>query len=460
MMSAWPSKDEMRAARKTVRFEVLRRETLAPTAAMQNALGIPCHGRNRADRAVALPGRRAVRPRTAHFASGAGGGDHPDHAGILGDHHPVARRGSNVGAHQQHGALHGRRGRGSPGCWACALARRCCRPSTSTTPPLARHCCTGWCGFAGTGCNSPWNPTSTCRRSRLLDAPRRHRQCKDIRIIAGGGAGMKPSQFEYHGARHGRRSGRHAGAIRARRRPSAGRWPDFGGGDGDASGAPRPSDRHQRRGRAGQADGLRRPADDRRLRAPRGVGRRPAPGPLGRLLGLVQHHIAHPPIRARGTFCGSLANADAASEWCLLAVALDAQIELRSARGSRTMARRRLPAGLYVHGDRADEMITAASLPLLPDDTRVGFYEICPSRRRFRPGDGAGDHRPGPVRGGRQLGIPPAPAARQPKLRWPPAPVSPKRPTRLPPRSNLPEEDPYLRALAATAVLRALTEAR
>ncbi len=33
--------DEMRAARKTVRFEVLRRETLAPTSAVQAALGIP-----------------------------------------------------------------------------------------------------------------------------------------------------------------------------------------------------------------------------------------------------------------------------------------------------------------------------------------------------------------------------------------------------------------------------------
>jgi GntR family transcriptional regulator len=38
--------DEMRAARKTVRFEVLSRETLAPTSAVQTALGI------RADEAI------------------------------------------------------------------------------------------------------------------------------------------------------------------------------------------------------------------------------------------------------------------------------------------------------------------------------------------------------------------------------------------------------------------------
>ena len=39
-------------------------------------------------------------------------------------------------------------------------------------------------------------------------------------------------------------------------------------------------------------------------------------GPLGKLLADVVRHIAHYPIRNRGTFCGSLAHADPASEWC------------------------------------------------------------------------------------------------------------------------------------------------
>src|SRR5437016_5265725 len=43
-------------------------------------------------------------------------------------------------------------------------------------------------------------------------------------------------------------------------------------------------------------------------------------GPLGRLLATVVRHIAHYPIRTRGTFCGSIANADPASEWCAVAV--------------------------------------------------------------------------------------------------------------------------------------------
>src|SRR6185312_15111200 len=61
-------------------------------------------------------------------------------------------------------------------------------------------------------------------------------------------------------------------------------------------------------------------------------------GPLGRLLSFARGHIAHQPIRARGTFCGSLANADAASEWCLVAAALGAVVRLRSARGHRQLA--------------------------------------------------------------------------------------------------------------------------
>ena len=37
-----------------------------------------------------------------------------------------------------------------------------------------------------------------------------------------------------------------------------------------------------------------------------------ADGPLGKLLATVVRHIAHYPIRTRGTFCGSIANADPA----------------------------------------------------------------------------------------------------------------------------------------------------
>jgi carbon-monoxide dehydrogenase medium subunit len=101
-----------------------------------------------------------------------------------------------------------------------------------------------------------------------------------------------------------------------------------------------------------------------------------APGPLGRLLGLVQRHIAHPPIRARGTFCGSLANADAAAEWCLLAVALDADITVRNATGMRSIAADAFFRGFMTTALAPDELIVNAKLPLLPPGTRCGFYEF------------------------------------------------------------------------------------
>jgi len=47
-------------------------------------------------------------------------------------------------------------------------------------------------------------------------------------------------------------------------------------------------------------------------------------GALSGFLPRIARHIGHLPIRSRGTFCGSIAHADPASEWCLLAATLDA----------------------------------------------------------------------------------------------------------------------------------------
>src|SRR5215831_4913154 len=57
--------------------------------------------------------------------------------------------------------------------------------------------------------------------------------------------------------------------------------------------------------------------------------------------------IGHYPIRARGTFGGSIAHADPASEWCLLAVLLGAQIVLQGPAGQRTVAAAKFLQGYY-----------------------------------------------------------------------------------------------------------------
>ncbi len=103
------------------------------------------------------------------------------------------------------------------------------------------------------------------------------------------------------------------------------------------------------------------------------------PGPTGTLLATVARHIAHYPIRLRGTFCGSLAHADPASEWCLTAATLGAEIIAVSSSGRRSIAVEDYFMGIMTTALAEDELLLEARLPLLGRDTRFGFYEF--SRR-------------------------------------------------------------------------------
>jgi len=102
-------------------------------------------------------------------------------------------------------------------------------------------------------------------------------------------------------------------------------------------------------------------------------------GPLGVLLAHVARHIAHYPIRLRGTFCGSLAHADPASEWSLVAATLDATMVAKSARGERLIAAKDYFRGIMTTALAEDELLAEVRLPLLPDDAKFGFNEF--SRR-------------------------------------------------------------------------------
>jgi carbon-monoxide dehydrogenase medium subunit len=99
-------------------------------------------------------------------------------------------------------------------------------------------------------------------------------------------------------------------------------------------------------------------------------------GPLGRLLAKVVRHIAHYPIRTRGTFCGSIAHADPASEWCLVAAALGAEMVVRSVGGTRTIPVQDFFLGIMTTALSEDELLVEVRLPILPADTHCGFYEF------------------------------------------------------------------------------------
>ncbi len=104
-----------------------------------------------------------------------------------------------------------------------------------------------------------------------------------------------------------------------------------------------------------------------------------APGPLGRLLAAMAGHVAHRPIRTRGTFCGSLVNADPSSEWCLAMATLDGHLVLRSPRGERSVPAAAFFQGVMTTALDEDELVVEARLPVLTDDACFGFNEV--SRR-------------------------------------------------------------------------------
>jgi carbon-monoxide dehydrogenase medium subunit len=85
--------------------------------------------------------------------------------------------------------------------------------------------------------------------------------------------------------------------------------------------------------------------------------------------------IGHYAIRQRGTIGGSLAHADPAAQLPLAALALDAEIEIWSAAGKRTVPARAFFVSIFTTVVRPDELIVAVHVPLTgPQDGRALAY--------------------------------------------------------------------------------------
>lgn len=91
-------------------------------------------------------------------------------------------------------------------------------------------------------------------------------------------------------------------------------------------------------------------------------------------------HIAHPPIRNRGTFGGSLAHADPAAELPAVALALDAVFDVVSVRGERQIAAADFFEGFLTTALDDDEMLRSVHFPMWPDGAGAAFHEV--SRRQ------------------------------------------------------------------------------
>lgn len=100
------------------------------------------------------------------------------------------------------------------------------------------------------------------------------------------------------------------------------------------------------------------------------------------MLTRAAREIGHLAIRNRGTIGGSTAHADPSAEWPLLAVALDAQLDLRSRAGTRRVAAREFFIGPFTTIAERDEILTVIDFPIAPRESGFGFQEMC-----RRPGD-------------------------------------------------------------------------
>jgi len=81
------------------------------------------------------------------------------------------------------------------------------------------------------------------------------------------------------------------------------------------------------------------------------------------LLAKVARAVGHLAIRSRGTLGGSLAHADPAAEELAAAMALDAQLEIRSVRGTRHLNAVDLAVGPWTTVLEHDELIVAVTFP-------------------------------------------------------------------------------------------------
>jgi CO/xanthine dehydrogenase FAD-binding subunit len=91
------------------------------------------------------------------------------------------------------------------------------------------------------------------------------------------------------------------------------------------------------------------------------------------------NYIAHPQIRSRGTICGSIAHADPAAELPALALALDADMILSSAKATRTVSAEAFFQSFFTTALEANEVLTELRFPAPPKDTAWSVLEI--SRR-------------------------------------------------------------------------------
>ncbi len=94
------------------------------------------------------------------------------------------------------------------------------------------------------------------------------------------------------------------------------------------------------------------------------------------LIASAMPHIAHPAVRNRGTFGGSIAFADPAAELPACAVALGARMTIAGKGGSRTVEADAFFRGLYETALEPGEVLTGVEVPGIASGWKSGFMEL------------------------------------------------------------------------------------
>ncbi len=97
---------------------------------------------------------------------------------------------------------------------------------------------------------------------------------------------------------------------------------------------------------------------------------------LNPLIAEIMQHVAHVPIRNRGTVVGSLCHADPSAEMPLLFVLLDGTLIATGPAGTRHIAAADFFQSFLTTSRRQDEIVIEARLPVLPAGAGFAFDEV------------------------------------------------------------------------------------
>ena len=94
------------------------------------------------------------------------------------------------------------------------------------------------------------------------------------------------------------------------------------------------------------------------------------------LLTAALRNVGHPPIRNRGTVCGSVAHADPSAEVPAVLLALDGEVVLQSERGRRVLSADDFFRSYFTTAREPTELVVAVRIPAT--GRRTAFLEVTP----------------------------------------------------------------------------------